>query len=466
MVLEKHFPSQRYAWSLVFVLFCASVVSYLDRYILSLFVGPIRGELGLSDTQVSLLQGAAFALFYAVMGLPFGRLVDRYTRKNLIVAGILVWSAMTMLCGVSTSFWQLFFARMGVGVGEACLGPAAFSMIADSFPQARRGRALATYNMSNYVGVGASLLFGGLIISLLSHANNSGFLHMPGVQSWRIAFIASALPGVLLAFVVLTLKEPARTELVCTNSGSSSNAFSLWSYLRARKPAFASVYTVYALTAMVGYIIVAWAPSFYMRHFHMRPADVGLSMGVLSIVAGVGGCLFSGYLSDRWVAAGAHGGRFRIPLLWWPIALVSIVGITHSPNATASLICLGVLAFGSALGLSSAPAVIQDVVPNQLRGQAAALHFIFAGLIGLSLGPTAVAIVTDYVLHDASQVGVSLQIVIVPLSLVGFAACWLGQSRYHTVRAELVAMLENKAADTLPKPGHVSDACNPGQQAR
>jgi MFS family permease len=304
------------------VLFCASVVSYLDRYILSLFVGPIRSEPGLSDTQVSLLQGVDFALFYAVMGLPFGRLVGRYTRKYLVVAGILVWSAMTMLCGLSTSFWQLFFARMGVGVGEACLGPAAFSMIADCFPHARRGRALATYNMSNYAGVGASLLFGGLIISLLAHANDSPFWYASGVQCWRIAFIASALPGVLLAFVVLALKEPVRTELMRTRAGASSNTIGLWSFLGARKSAFICVYTVYALTAMVGYIIVAWAPSFYMRHFHMRPADVGLSMGVLAIIAGVGGCLFSGYLSDRWVSSGAHGGRFRIPLLWWPIALI------------------------------------------------------------------------------------------------------------------------------------------------
>ncbi len=440
--MNKRFPSARYAWSLVSVLFCASVVSYLDRYILSLFVGPIRSELSLSDTQVSLLQGVAFALFYAVMGLPFGRLVDRYTRKNLIVAGILVWSATTMLCGVSTNFWQLFFARMGVGVGEACLGPAAFSMIADCFPSERRGRALATYNMSNYVGVGASLLFGGLIITLLSSSNGSAPGAMLGLQGWRVAFVASALPGVLLAFVVLALKEPKRNELMRTRGDASSNRVALWSFLSARRSAFICVYTVYALTAMVGYIIVAWAPSFYMRHFHMRPADVGLSMGVLAIIAGMGGCLFSGYLSDRWVSSGAHGGRFRIPLLWWPVAFVSIIGMTQIPNAMASLFCLGVLTFGSALGLSSAPAVIQDAVPNQLRGQAAALHFIFAGLIGLSLGPTAVAMVTDYVVHDPSRVGVSLQVVIVPLSLIGFVTCWIGQSRYHRVRAELMTLLE------------------------
>ncbi|MFT4067727.1 spinster family MFS transporter [Paraburkholderia sp.] len=466
MVLEKRFPSPRYAWTLVFVLLCASVVSYLDRYILSLFVGPIRAELALSDTQVSLLQGVAFALFYAVMGLPFGRLVDRYTRKNLIVVGILVWSGMTMLCGLSTGFWQLFFARMGVGIGEACLGPAAFSMIADCFPHERRGRALATYNMSNYVGVGASLLFGGLIISLLSHGDVAGFWHGDSLSGWRIAFVGSALPGVVLAFVVLALKEPARTELMRSRAGATSRVVGLWAFFRARKRAFVSIYTVYALTAMVGYMIVAWAPSFYMRHFHMRPADVGLSMGVLAIIAGVGGCLSSGYISDRLIASGAHGGRFRIPLLWWPIALMSIIGMTQSPNAAASLVFLGLLTFGSALGLSSAPAVIQDVVPNQLRGQAAALHFIFAGLFGLSLGPTAVAMVTDYVLHDPTRVGVSLLVVIAPLSVVGFIACWLGQSHYHRIRAELLSILETKIDNSLPPGEHVNGERGMEQQVR
>ncbi|MBU9133411.1 MFS transporter [Burkholderia multivorans] len=466
MAADKLFPSRRYAWWLVIVLFCASVVSYLDRYILSLFVGPIRAELALSDTQVSVLQGAAFALFYAVMGLPFGRLVDRYTRKNLIFVGILVWSAMTLLCGVSNSFWQLFFARMGVGIGEACLGPAAFSMIADCFPHAHRGRALATYNMSNYVGVGASLLFGGLVLASLSRANGPAFLHVHGVQSWRIAFVASALPGVVLAIVVLTLSEPVRTEVMLAHDATSSSDITLWAYLRARKAAFASVYGVYALTSMIGYIIVAWAPSFYMRHFHMRPADVGLSMGVIAIISGVGGCLSSGYISDRWVTNGNPGGRFRIPLIWWPIALASVVGMTQSQDAVASFGCLGILTFGSALGLSSAPAVIQDAVPNQLRGQAAALHFIFSGLIGLSLGPTAVAIITDYVFRDASLVGVSLQIVIVPLSLVGFVACWFGQSEYQTVRAGLMATLESKPVCTKPQHEHGEHAYESTQQAR
>ncbi|WP_260437077.1 MFS transporter [Burkholderia sp. Bp9012] len=429
-----------YPWLLVFVLFCTSVVSYLDRNIISLFVGPIRHEIGLSDVQISLLQGVAFALFYSVMGLPFGRLVDRHTRRNLIAAGVLLWSVMTICCGLSTGFWQLFFSRMGVGIGEACLGPAAFSMIADCFVPKQRGRAIATYNMSNYVGVGASLLFGGAIISLLTRFSGFGLPGVSGMPTWRLAFIVSGLPGILMAFVVLALKEPVRREVKQTADGNRET-LGLWSYLSRRKRAFTSVYTVYTLTAMIGYIIVAWAPSFYIRHHHMQPAHVGLTMGAMTIVSGIAGCLCGGYLTDALASSRIRGGRFRLPLAWWPIAFGSVIGMVCASTPTLSLLFLGLLTFGSALSFSGAAAVIQDIVPNQLRGQAAALNYIWTGIIGLSMGPTSVALVTQYVLKDNALLGSSLVIVIVPLSALGFLACWFGQTSYQNTRDDLLAWL-------------------------
>ncbi|TFE38168.1 MFS transporter [Paraburkholderia dipogonis] len=437
---ENNAVQRYYPWLLVVVLFCTSVVSYLDRNIISLFVGPIRNEIGLSDVQVSLLQGIAFALFYSVMGLPFGRLVDHRTRKNLIAAGVLLWSVMTICCGLSTTFWQLFFSRMGVGIGEACLGPAAFSMIADCFAPAQRGRAIASYNMSNYVGVGASLLFGGAIISMLTQHTDFGLPGISGMPTWRLAFLISGLPGILMAFAVLALKEPQRREVMHTTGGHRGKV-GLWSYLSRRTRAFVSIYTVYTLTAMIGYIIVAWAPSFYIRHHHMRPANVGLLMGGMTIVSGVTGCLCGGYLTDLLASGGIRGGRFRLPLVWWPIAVASIIGMVCTSDPTLSLFFLGLLTFGSALSFSGAATVIQDVVPNQLRGQAAALNYIWTGIIGLSLGPTSVAMVTQYVLKDSSLLGNALVIVIVPLSVIGFFACYLGQDNYQKARDDLIAML-------------------------
>lgn len=439
---------------LVVVLFFTSVVSYLDRNIISLFVGPIRQELALSDVQVSLLQGVAFALFYSVMGLPFGRLVDHHTRKSLIAAGVLLWSVMTICCGLSTSFWQLFFSRMGVGIGEACLGPAAFSMIADCFAPSQRGRAIASYNMSNYVGVGASLLFGGAIISILARFADFGPLSASGLETWRLAFVIAGLPGILMAFAVLALREPQRREVLQTTGEHRGNV-RLWSYLSRRKGAFVSIYAVYTLTAMVGYIVVAWAPSFYIRHHHMRAADVGLSMGAMTIVSGVAGCICGGYVTDMLASRGVRGSRFRLPLAWWPIAVVSTIGMAYANSATLSLLFLGLLTFGSALSFSGAAAVIQDVVPNQLRGQAAALNYIWTGIIGLSLGPTSVAVVTQYILKDGSLLGTALAIVIVPLSVIGFLACYFGQESYQKAREDLATLLRADASSAL-ETGHES----------
>jgi MFS family permease len=450
-VLQRYYP-----WLLVAVLFCTSVVSYLDRNIISLFVGPIRHELGLTDVQVSLLQGVAFALFYSVMGLPFGRLVDHHTRKNLIAAGVVLWSAMTICCGLSTSFWQLFFSRMGVGIGEACLGPAAFSMIADCFAPSRRGRAIASYNMSNYVGVGVSLLFGGAIISMLARFTDIGLPGISGMETWRLAFVISGLPGILMAFVVLALREPQRREVVQTVDGHRGKV-QLWPYLSQRKHAFFSIYAVYTLTAMIGYIVVAWAPSFYIRHHNMRPAEVGLLMGGMTIVSGVAGCICGGYATDALMSRGVLGGRFKLPLIWWPIAVASVVGMVYAASPTLSLLFLGLLTFGSALSFSGAATVIQDVVPNQLRGQAAALNYIWTGIIGLSLGPTSVAMVTEYVLKDSSLLGSSLVIVIVPLSVIGFFACYLGQRSYQKARDDLVAML-GTSTDASIMPGTARDS--------
>jgi MFS family permease len=440
--------SSRYAWLLVFVLFCASVASYLDRNILSLFVGPIRSEIGLSDVQISLLQGLAFALFYAVMGLPFGRLVDRRTRKNIVAIGILLWSFMTICCGLSTNFGQLFFARMGVGIGEACLAPAAFSMIADSFPRQQRGRAIAAYNMSNFIGVGTSLVFGGLVISMLTRIREMGWLDLHSIQTWRLVFIISALPGILISLFVFALREPERREVVPLHAGAATQGVRLFPHLARHKEAFASVFLVYMLTAMVGYIIVAWAPSFYMRHFGMAAASVGFTMGVVTIATGVSGCLLGGVVSDRLAAAAITGGRFCIPLFWWPLGVVAIVGMTQVANVTISFGYLGLLTFSSALAFSSAQAVIHDVVPNQIRGQATALYFIFVGIIGLSMGPTLVAFVTEHVLHDSKRLGSALVMVVVPIALIGFVACIAGQRSYHRAKREMTDTLTANRGDS------------------
>ena len=201
-----------YRWYVVGVLTFAYLVSFLDRQILALMVGPIQEDLMLSDTQMSLLMGLAFSIFYIFMAVPLGRLADNSVRRNIIVGGVTLWSLMTAACGLAGSYWHLFLARMGVGVGEASLTPSATSMIADYFPSGARGKALATYNAGVSLGTGFAMVFGGMVITYVSTSERHVLPVVGGVAAWQYVFFLVALPGLLVVLLMLTVREPARQE--------------------------------------------------------------------------------------------------------------------------------------------------------------------------------------------------------------------------------------------------------------
>jgi MFS family permease len=425
------YPTPGYAWYVVLVLLIVGITSYLDRYLISLLVEPIKAELAVSDTQISLLQGTAFALFYVAFGLPFGALVDRANRRTVLAVGIALWSVMTVACGLANSYGQLFIARAGVGIGEACLAPAAYSLIADYFPPKQRGRAMSIYNMSNYLGVGASLLLGGMVLRFLGDTPQVAMPGLGATSTWKVVFFLVGLPGLVLALLMFTVREESRKGV----QGQSKPTFQqFFIHLRSFKGAYTAVYFVSALTAFVGLTFAAWGASFFIRTYGMKPAQVGLTLGPVNALAGVLGCLVSGWLSDRLAASGRPGGRFLIPLIWWPIALAGLLAMAVAPDRETALLAVAFLTFGSGLGLASVPPTIQDITPNRLRGRATALHFIFSGLLGMGLAPTLIALVTDHLLHDPNALRESLLIVLCPVIVAGFIVCLIGQRAYERAR--------------------------------
>ena len=214
-------PSNRRAWVTVFVLLAAYAVAFIDRQILTLLVEPIQRDLEITDTQFSLLSGLAFTLFYTLMGIPLGWLADRGSRRKLILVSVLFWSAMTAACGMAKSFGMLFLARIGVGVGEAGLSPAAFSMIADSFPPEKRSRALSLYAMGAVAGVGLALIIGGAVIGWASTAPPVVLPILGELRTWQLAFLLVSLPGPVLAIAVWALREPKRQELAKASASVS-----------------------------------------------------------------------------------------------------------------------------------------------------------------------------------------------------------------------------------------------------
>lgn len=438
--LGTHYPPVRYAWYVICVLFAVTLLSQLDRQLPALLVRPLRREFGISDTAFSLLQGYAFAVFYTLAGLPLGRLVDRRNRRNLIFVGLLFWSLATALFAFGQTYTHLLLARVGVGIGEAVLAPAAYSMIADYVAPSKRGRALAVYYVSIAVGSGASLLLGGWLLSIIP--GQGLFVPWLGeLASWRVAFLAAAAPGIPLALVLLwSVREPVRQHDTAKARGIESDQPSVADFVRFlhQHPAtFLRVLVYPTLLSIIGYGALAWAPALFDRSHGMPPSKSGVILGILVAVAGAAGTLASGFLSDRWVARRVPAARFRVALVGVGTFAIPVVlwPLVPDPTIAFGLLFLAVLGLG--LAQSAAPASIQAVFPNRMRGQAISVYLLLAGLLGIGLGPTSVALVTDYVFHDDKALRYGLAVTAGPATILGLWLIASGLRPYAKTHGEL-----------------------------
>lgn len=420
--------SLAYAWFVVGVLLMAYIFSFVDRQILSLLVGPIRKDLGISDTQMSLLLGFSFAIFYTICGIPLGRMADTRSRRGLIAAGIVLWSAMTAACGLAKHYWQLFAARIGVGVGEAALSPAAYSMIADYFPRESRATAISVYSMGIYLGSGIAFLLGGLVIKF---ASAQGMMDLPLVgatRPWQVVFFILGAAGMVFSLAFLAVREPPR-EGVAGEPGASTRE--VWNYLKRNRRTVLTHNFGFALIALTSYGATSWVPSFFVRVHGWEIADVGLVYGLIVMIFGSSGIVIGGRIADRLLRAGKVDANLRVALY---SAIGSIpFGIAYplvgSPMVAAALLAPAVFFLSMPFGVG--PAAIQEIMPARMRGQASAVYLFVVNLVGLGLGPTAVAVITDYVFHDDNAVGYSLLLVgaCAQLAAILCLACGLGSYR-------------------------------------
>jgi MFS family permease len=256
----------------------AYVFSFIDRQILSLLIGPIKADLHLSDTQFGLLQGLAFSLFYATMGIPIASLADRFPRSLIIVAGVAFWSMATMACGLAGSFAALFIARLGVGAGEAALSPATYSLISDLFPREKLGRALGIYSMGSFLGSGIAFLVGGSVIGLVSSWSGITF-EGTVIKSWHLVFLIVGVPGILLAGIIALLVHEPRRDGVPPRGHNVPSTWAVFRFLIERRAIFLPHIFGFSLMAISLYVILGWAPAYLMRSFGMTPAECGLRLG-------------------------------------------------------------------------------------------------------------------------------------------------------------------------------------------
>lgn len=429
------------AWSTLGVLMLAYTVSFVDRTILSLLIPPIQADLGISDTQASLLAGFAFAIFYTIMGIPLGRVADRHNRRNLIAVGVVLWCAMTAACGLARNYWQLFAARVGVGVGEAALSPAAYSMLSDLFPRSQLGRAIAVYSVGLPVGSGLALLIGGAVVGMVAELPPVDVPFVGLLQPWQLTFLLVGLPGVLVALLLMLVREPSRRDRV-TEDGAAVAGAKLTGFLRENRRALAHHFGGLSLLVIIVYGTTAWVPTFFIRSHGWSGAEIGYAYGIIFMVFGAGGLLAGGQLADWWWRAGRSDAHMRVVLasVTTMFPCFALMPVVSSPELAVGLLALAT--FASSMHGGVAGAALQLITPNELRGQMTAIYFFVANLIGLGLGPTAIALITDYGFGDQQALGGSIAVLAAvagPLSSVILAG---GLAHYRHSARRLARLTE------------------------
>lgn len=414
-----------YSWYVVGVLIVAYTFSFIDRQILTLLVGPIRETLKISDTQISLLHGLAFALFYSVLGIPIGRLVDRRRRTTIIATGVAVWSLMTALCGLAQNFVQLFLARIGVGVGEAALTPGAYSIISDEFPPHQRPRALSFYMSAAYVGAGLATIAGGALIGLMPRLNIPFF---GPLAPWQGLFIVVGLPGLLVAVWVMTLREPQRTGV---RAGSEPSLTEVFRYIAERRGAYGLLIIGYALSGVIWNGTIAWIPTYFIRNFGWTASEVSLPYGLISIVTSVCGILLGGWIATRLRQRGALDSNILVGLIALAISLPAGIAATFAGTPTLALALFGLFLFGCSMPWGAAAAAIQEITPNQMRGQMSAVYLFFLSLIGMGAGPTIVATFTDRVFQSDQALGNSIALTVAIAAPLSALTLWAARKPYR-----------------------------------
>jgi len=423
-------PSSRRAWATVLVLLAAYAVAFVDRQILTLLVEPVKRDLDITDTQFSLLSGLAFTLFYTIMGVPFGWLADRGSRRNLIIGSIAFWSAMTAACGMASSFGALFLARIGVGVGEAGLSPAAYSMIADSFPPAKRARALSVYAIGAIAGVGLALIIGGAVIKWAVTAPPVVLPVLGELRSWQLAFLVVSLPGPVLALAMLFVREPQRQELARAGSGGTNN---LAAFARERWRLFLLLALGYSFIGVPLAAYLTWTPAFMIRAHGWDIATVGAVYGLVLLIFSTSGILLGGWLADAQIAKGRKDAPLTVSVAGAALALPFAVAAPFMPDAWSAMGCIAALsfAFGIAQGLPAAS--IQAIAPNRLRARVMAVYFLIGNIIAFTVGPTGVAMISDYWLRDPAKIGVAMGLLTLAVLPLGLLSLWVARRGFRNV---------------------------------
>ncbi len=430
--------ARRYAWYVVALLTLVQITSYVDRFLPSLLIDPIKHDLALTDFQIGLLIGPAFGVFYVLMGVPLGWLADRLNRRSMLAGGIAVWSLMTAAGSLATSFAALFGARLGVGLGEATVAPCAISMISDYFPRARRSRAMSLFMSGTFLGAGLAFLVGGPFVHMMSAWPDTVVPGIGKLRPWQLTFLIMGLPGLVLALLMFTIREPRRLER--TTAGVAGTLREAGGYVALRWRAFGTLFLASACTVTLGSLSF-WNITLFSRNFGWNVREVGIATGALFLAGGLTGTLLGIRLTNRAVAARRPDATLRA--LWFGL-LIAVPGFALYPAMPSAQLALVPMFFGfvgQAMAAAAGPASISLIAPGQIRSQAIAIYYLVISVSGQLLGPPPVGAMTD-LFGDPAKLHIAMTIEALVIGLPGLILVRLGMPAF----ARQVTKLESEIA--------------------
>ncbi|MDX1580112.1 MAG: MFS transporter [Alphaproteobacteria bacterium] len=380
--------SDFYKWYVVLFLTVASTLSFIDRQILGVMIGPVKRDLGINDEQIGLLIGFAFTIFYTIITVPMAWLADRYSRRMMIGFGIFFWSLMTALSGLAKTYGQLFGARDGVGVGEATLGPAAFSMMSDYFSKERLPIAIGIFQSAPFIGVGLAFILGGPLVEYLESIPPIEAPIIGEILSWQMAFFLVGIPGILMAFFIFTVKEPVRRgRSKMSEATGDIPVKEIGRFIAQRKWFFIFHFTAFIMLSIQGWALFAWVLEFFIRSHDLSRGVIGQTYGMIALFVGFGGSIAAGAIATRMLRKGTADATLRL-------VMISALGLTplavlfpQVDSATLAFVMLVPITFFMSWPSGLGTTALQVIVPNELRGRVIAFYLLVVNFTSYTLGP-------------------------------------------------------------------------------
>lgn len=391
--VENDYPASGYSWYVVVLLTLGYILSFLDRIIVNLLVEPIKADFALTDTQIGLLMGVAFSIFYATMGIPLGWLADNMKRKTLVAVGMFVWSAATCFSGYAKSFVGLFAARIGVGAGEATLSPCAISLISDLFPEEKRGRAIALYSSALSIASATAFYLGGQILTWANTTDTSGMFLISELKPWQIVFVVVGAPGVILSFFMLLVKEPKR-QIQRAKGETAISFLKTINYYKNNLGSFLGISLLVGVMTTIAYAQF-FSTSLFIRTWGWEASDYAFRNSIGLLVFAPPSVMIAGWFVDKLHKQGVEDAAWKVFKIGFIIMIPPNVLFPLMPDPWMALF----VSFFGLIGIATVTAAgvpsMLKIIPGKIRAQSIAIYYMIISMCGLLIGPTSVGFLTD-----------------------------------------------------------------------